>query len=220
MSTTCASPTGFSGPDRECSLAGLDCARLPVAECRLPEDLGQREGRLLVRGRSGRQGLRHAGVLGSATGKGGASFGWWAAFLHNFVIPNASWIAKLISLGEVAIGIALILGLFTGLAAWCRTHLNFTYMMSGSAGVNPPCSHWSWRGLVLPAWRNAGYLGLDRYALNAAWWHSHFSRITERAGHRRASAHTPRPQPHALRVLDHHPAPSSPETTSTKKALP
>jgi hypothetical protein len=95
------------------------------------------EGRLLVRWRRWGQRLRHRRVVGSATGKGGASYGWWAAFLHNFVIPNASWIAKLIALGELAIGIALVIGLFTGLAALGGLLLNVIYMFTGSAGVNP-----------------------------------------------------------------------------------
>ena len=101
------------------------------------------------------------GSLGSATGKSGASYGWWAAFLHNFVIPNASWIAKLIALGELAIGIGLVIGLFTGLAALGGLTLNVIYMFTGSAGVNP-----AYAILEVPlilAWRNAGYLGLDRY---------------------------------------------------------
>ena len=88
-------------------------------------------------GGAGVKGFATAGVLGSATGKGGASYGWWAGFLHNFVIPNASWIAKLIALGELAVGIALILGLFTGLAALGGLTLNLIYMFTGSAGVNP-----------------------------------------------------------------------------------
>ena len=50
-------------------------------------------------GGAGVKGFATAGVLGSSTGKGGASYGWWAGFLHNFVIPNASWIAKFIALG-------------------------------------------------------------------------------------------------------------------------
>ena len=88
-------------------------------------------------GGAGVKGFATAGVLGSATGKGGASYGWWAAFLHNFVIPNASWIAKLIALGELAIGIGLVIGLFTGLAALGGLLLNVIYMFTGSAGVNP-----------------------------------------------------------------------------------
>jgi thiosulfate dehydrogenase [quinone] large subunit len=132
-------------------------------------------------GGGGVKGFATAGVLGSATGKSGASYGWWAAFLHNFVIPNASWIAKLIALGELVIGLALIIGLFTGLAALAGLLLNVIYMFTGSAGVNP-----AYAILEVPlilAWRNAGYLGVDRYALDAAWWRSHFSRFTNRAGH-------------------------------------
>ena len=105
-------------------------------------------------GGAGVKGFATAGVLGSATGKSGASYGWWAAFLHNFVIPNASWIAKLIALGELAIGIGLVIGLFTGLAALGGLLLNVIYMFTGSAGVNP-----AYAILEVPlilAWRNAG----------------------------------------------------------------
>jgi thiosulfate dehydrogenase [quinone] large subunit len=114
-------------------------------------------------GGAGVKGFATAGVAGSATGKGGASYGWWAGFLHNFVIPNASWIAKLVTVSELAIGVLLILGLFTGAAAFAGIGLNIVYMFSGSAGVNPAFALVS-IFLVL-AWRNAGYFGLDRYAL-------------------------------------------------------
>jgi thiosulfate dehydrogenase [quinone] large subunit len=140
---------------------------------------------------AGVKGFATAGLLGSTAGKGGASYGWWAGFLHNFVIPNASWIAKLITLGELAIGVALIIGLFTGVVALCGLALNVIYMFTGSAGVNP-----AYAALEVPlilAWRNAGYLGMDRYALDAAWWRSHFNRLTDRAGHGRAPAALPVP---------------------------
>jgi len=140
-------------------------------------------------GGAGVKGFATAGVAGSATGKGGASYGWWAAFLHNFVIPNASWIAKFITLGEVAIGIALILGLFTGLAALAGLMLNLVYMFTGTAGVNP-----AYAILEVPlvlAWRNAGYLGLDRFALSHAWRQRHFSKIADRASHDRTTDPAP-----------------------------
>ena len=143
-------------------------------------------------GGAGVKGFATAGVLGSATGKSGASYGWWAAFLHNFVVPNASWIAKLIALGELAIGIGLVIGLFTGLAAIGGLLLNVIYMFTGSAGVNP-----AYAILEVPlvlAWRNAGYLGLDRYALDTAWWRRHFSGIAARAGHGRVAATLPVPR--------------------------
>src|ERR1700722_17639020 len=88
-------------------------------------------------GGAGVKGFATAGVSGSTAGKGGASYGWWAGFLHGFVIPNASWIAKLVTVSELAIGVLLILGLFTGAAAFAGIALNLVYMFSGSAGVNP-----------------------------------------------------------------------------------
>jgi thiosulfate dehydrogenase [quinone] large subunit len=132
---------------------------------------------------AGVKGFATAGVAGSTAGKGGASYGWWAGFLHNFVIPNASWIAKLVALGELMIGVALILGLFTGLAAFAGLLLNLTYMFSGSAGVNPAYAVAS-IGLIL-GWRNAGWLGLDRFALGGAWRRERSHQVTGRASHRR-----------------------------------
>jgi thiosulfate dehydrogenase [quinone] large subunit len=118
-------------------------------------------------GGAGVKGFATAGVAGSAAGKGaGASYGWWAAFLHGFVIPNASWIAKLITVSELAIGVLLILGLFTGAAAVAALSLNLIYMFTGSAGVNPAYAVVA--VFLILAWRNAGYLGLDRFALPSA----------------------------------------------------
>ena len=116
-------------------------------------------------GGAGVKGFATAGVAGSAGGRSGASYGWWAGFLHNFVIPNASWIAKLVTLSELAIGALLILGLFTGAAAFLGIGLNIVYMFSGSAGVNPAYAIVAL--FLILAWRNAGYFGLDRFALPA-----------------------------------------------------
>jgi len=115
-------------------------------------------------GGAGVKGFATAGVTGSTAGKGsGASYGWWAAFLHNFVIPNASWIAKVVTVSELVIGVLLILGLFTGAAAFAGLTLNLVYMFTGSAGVNPAYAIVA--VLLILAWRNAGYLGLDRFVL-------------------------------------------------------
>ncbi|HUY29726.1 MAG TPA: DoxX family membrane protein [Acidimicrobiales bacterium] len=118
-------------------------------------------------GGTGVRGFATAGIAGSASGKGGASYGWWAAFLHDFVLPNSSWIAKVVSLGEMVIGVALILGLFTGAAAAAGLLLNMTYMFTGSAGVNPMYA--ILEVLLILAWRNSGWIGLDRLALRNAW---------------------------------------------------
>ena len=113
-------------------------------------------------GGAGVKGFATAGVAGSRAGTGGASYGWFAGILHGFVIPNASWIAKVVTISELLIGAALILGLFTGLAAIAGLTLNVIYMFSGSAGVNPAYAIVS--VFLILAWRNAGWLGLDRLA--------------------------------------------------------
>ena len=124
-------------------------------------------------GGAGVKGFAAAGVAGSTAGKGGASYGWWAGFLHDFVIPNASWIGRGISLAELAIGIGLILGLLTGAAALAGLTLNIVYMLSGSAGVNPVYALLA--VLLVLAWRNAGWIGLDRFVLDRAWRQQHFA---------------------------------------------
>jgi thiosulfate dehydrogenase [quinone] large subunit len=68
-----------------------------------------------------------------------------------------------VAVGEVVIGIALILGLFTGIMAFLGAVLNFSFVFAGSAGVNPAMILVS--GLLILAWRNAGWYGLDRFVL-------------------------------------------------------
>lgn len=47
----------------------------------------------------------------------GNPIGWYKDFLENTVLPNAATFATLQTYGEVAVGIGLVLGLFTGLTA-------------------------------------------------------------------------------------------------------
>jgi hypothetical protein len=61
---------------------------------------------------------------------------------------------------DIAIGALLILGLLTGAADLL---LNIMYMFSGSSGVNPAYAIIA--VFLILAWRNVGYLGLDRFAL-------------------------------------------------------
>ncbi len=100
------------------------------------------------------------------------NYGWYAAFLRWLGHPGpASAFSKIISLGETAIGIALIIGLFTGIAAFFAGTLNVSFGLAGSAGVNPV--FFVLEVLLVLAWRNAGYYGLDRYVLPALGtpWH-------------------------------------------------
>jgi thiosulfate dehydrogenase (quinone) large subunit len=68
-----------------------------------------------------------------------------------------------ITLGELAIGIGLIFGILTGVAAFFGAFMNMSFLLAGSASTNPIMFTLA-VGLML-AWRVAGYYGLDRYLL-------------------------------------------------------
>ncbi len=93
------------------------------------------------------------------------NYGWYAAFLRWVGGSGAGIMSKVIALGELAIGIALILGLFTGVAAFMGGMLSMSFGLAGVAGVNP--MFFLAEVLLVLAWRNAGYIGLDRFVLPA-----------------------------------------------------
>ena len=60
-------------------------------------------------------------------------------------------------------GIALILGLFTGLAAFGGSLLNWSFVMAGTASTN--MLMFGVTVLLILAWKTAGWYGLDRWIL-------------------------------------------------------
>ena len=93
-----------------------------------------------------------------------AYFDWYRAFIQ-FMLDNQAytWFAKLVAYGELAIGICLILGAFTGVAAFFGGFMNWNFMMAGSASTNPLL--FSIAVFLILAWKVAGYYGLDRVLL-------------------------------------------------------
>lgn len=105
-------------------------------------------------------------VVVPADGRPPIAFDWYRNFIQTLLDAQAyTWFAKLVAYGEVIIGIALILGIFTGIAAFLGAFMNWNFMMAGSASVNPMLFVIS-IGLVL-AWKVAGYLGVDYFLLPA-----------------------------------------------------
>lgn len=91
--------------------------------------------------------------------------GWYAWFLQHLVLPQPAVWSYLISWGETLVGIALILGIFTGIAAFFGSIMNVNYLLAGAVSINPilfVIATW----LVL-AWKTAGWIGLDRWLLPA-----------------------------------------------------
>lgn len=98
------------------------------------------------------------------TGRPPISFEWYRAFLDWLISIHAeSWFAWIITFGEIAVGLGLLFGVLTGIAAFFGATMNMSFMLAGSASVNP-ILFMAAVGLIL-AWRVAGYYGVDRYLL-------------------------------------------------------
>lgn len=105
------------------------------------------------------------GALANATGAHPAVQDWYASFLKNVVIPNAGLFAFTVTWGEVAVGLGVLVGALTGIAAGFGVLMNLNYMLAGTVSVNPILGV---LGLFLVlSWRVAGWLGLDQWLLPA-----------------------------------------------------
>ena len=92
------------------------------------------------------------------------SYDWYRDFLTFLLDGNhEGWFSYLVVFGEIAVGIGLIVGALTGIAAFFGALLNMSFLLSGSASTNPVLFTAA-IGLML-AWRVAGYYGLDRWLL-------------------------------------------------------
>lgn len=110
------------------------------------------------------QGFVH-GALAKSGGANPAVQGWYANFLREFVLPNAGLWSFAITWGELAVGLGILLGALTGIAAGFGVLMNLNYLLAGTVSINPVIGVF---GLFLIfAWRVAGYYGLDAYLLPA-----------------------------------------------------
>jgi len=99
-----------------------------------------------------------------AGGHAPITYDWYRAFLQTLLDNHAyTWFAWLIPFGELAVGLGLVFGVLTGFAAFFGALMNMSFLLAGSASVNPVMFTLA-VGLIL-AWRVAGYYGLDRYLL-------------------------------------------------------
>lgn len=117
-----------------------------------------------------RSGLALRANWASATllrpGQKGAAihYGWYYHFLTHMLSHHwYIWFGKLVAFGETAIGIALIVGAFAGIAAFLGAVGNFNYMLAGWDTLNPVV--FGIAVLLVLGWKVAGYLGADYYLL-------------------------------------------------------
>ena len=144
--------------------------------------LGPRHPRLLAEGARGRTG----------NGQPEIAFPWYRGFIQLLVDSHAQgWFSKLIAFGELAVGIALVLGAFTGLAAAGGLLMSESYMLAGTAATNPLLA--LLEILLILAWKNAGDIGLDRFLLPnlIPWWSPRDAGFDRAEGRRRTADRVP-----------------------------
>jgi len=105
------------------------------------------------------------GALGSTpAGAPVITFDWYRTFIQFLVDTNsAGWFSYVIVFGELAVGLGLILGAFVGLAAAGGLIMNMAFMLAGTTSTNPVMAILA--VLLILAWKNAGFIGLDRFLL-------------------------------------------------------
>lgn len=118
------------------------------------------------------QGFWAKAVAIPETGRPAITYDWYRAFLQTLLDAQAyTWFAKLIAIGEVLVGIGLIVGAFAGIAAFFGGFMNWNFMLAGSSSSNPML--FTVAVLLILAWKVSGYIGADYYLLR--WlgtpWH-------------------------------------------------
>ncbi|MDY0393826.1 DoxX family protein [Virgibacillus halophilus] len=103
------------------------------------------------------------GAIAGAGGDNPAVQGWWATFLEHVALPNAALFSNLVMIGEVLVGAALILGVFTNFAALMGIMMNFAFLFSGTVSVNAQMVLLT--TFLIVAGFNAGRYGLDRWII-------------------------------------------------------
>jgi len=103
------------------------------------------------------------GALAKASGANPSVQGWYAWFLQHLVLPNAGLFSFVITWGEFAVGLGVLLGILTGIAAGFGVLMNLDYLLAGTVSINPVLGMF---GLFLCfSWRVCGWIGVDRWML-------------------------------------------------------
>ena len=103
------------------------------------------------------------GTLTKAAGAHPDISSWYVYFITNIALRHPVAISYLVAHGEVLVGAALIIGAFTGIAAFFSAFMNISYLFAGTVSVNLLLV--LLQIFLIRAWRNAGAIGVDRYLL-------------------------------------------------------
>jgi thiosulfate dehydrogenase [quinone] large subunit len=102
-------------------------------------------------------------ALTKSSGANPAVQGWYATFLHQVVMPHVGLFSFLVTYGKIAVGLGILLGILTGIAAGCGVLMNMNYLLAGTVSINPILGMFAL--FLCFSWRVCGQIGLDRRLL-------------------------------------------------------
>ena len=88
---------------------------------------------------------------------------WYAYLVRDVFLPNATLFSYLVAFGELLVGIALIVGIFTHFAALMGVLMNLSYLFAGTTSTNPQMLVVGLT-IVLVGGVAVGYYGIDFFA--------------------------------------------------------
>ncbi|HEY7112826.1 MAG TPA: DoxX family membrane protein [Thermoanaerobaculia bacterium] len=93
-------------------------------------------------------GFVHGDFAKQASGMAAKAWPFWQRFLQGFVLPNAAAIAWLIAVSELALGLGLVLGLWTRAACACGALLVLSFLLGQSYVPGGSWDSWVTAGLT------------------------------------------------------------------------
>ncbi len=88
---------------------------------------------------------------------------WYAELAQNYFLPNAALFSYMVAFGELLVGIALIVGIFTHFSALMGVLMNLAFLFAGTTSTNPQMLVVGLT-IFLAGGVAAGYYGLDYFA--------------------------------------------------------
>ncbi len=92
---------------------------------------------------------------------------WYGWFIEHVALQHTTLLSYLVTYGEILVGIALILGLFTSIGAFFGAFMNMNYLLAGTLSTNPVLLLLAIS--LLAAHSIAGWYGVDRFAMPKLW---------------------------------------------------
>jgi len=106
------------------------------------------------------------GSLAKATGEHPSVQWWYARFVESVALPNAGVFTYVVPVGELLVGISLILGAFTIAGLIGGAFMNLNYLLAGTTSTNPIL--YTAAIVLMAAGANAYKIGIDQ--LIVSFW--------------------------------------------------